>query len=200
MKTALLIIELQRGFFESNPAPWDAEAVIGRINRLAARAQPRGPDLHPAARGGGSGPGPRLAGLGARPQAAGHAPRHKGALDDDGLVPRDPAARSPRTEGNRRGRRLRLRLRVPHRHDGAPRGVARIRGHDRRRRPHDQRPAQDERRGDPGPPQRDPPADIELRARDPDGSLRHPLGLAGPARAPRLARGGRLRSAPSARP
>jgi len=43
MKTALLIIELQRGFFESNPAPWDAEAVIGRINRLAARAQPRAP-------------------------------------------------------------------------------------------------------------------------------------------------------------
>ena len=39
MKTALLIIDVQRGFFEAEPAPADAGAVIGRINGLAARAR-----------------------------------------------------------------------------------------------------------------------------------------------------------------
>ena len=42
MKTALLIIDMQRGFFEADPAPADAEAVIGRINQLADRARARG--------------------------------------------------------------------------------------------------------------------------------------------------------------
>jgi nicotinamidase-related amidase len=42
MKAALLIIDVQRGFFEADPAPADAEAVIGRINQLAARARSRG--------------------------------------------------------------------------------------------------------------------------------------------------------------
>jgi len=42
MKTALLIIDVQRGFLEGDAAPPDAEAVIARINALAARARARG--------------------------------------------------------------------------------------------------------------------------------------------------------------
>lgn len=41
MKAALLIIDVQRGFFEADPAPADSDATLGRINQLAARARAR---------------------------------------------------------------------------------------------------------------------------------------------------------------
>jgi nicotinamidase-related amidase len=39
MKTALLIIDVQRGLFDNTPRPADADGVIARINDLAARAR-----------------------------------------------------------------------------------------------------------------------------------------------------------------
>jgi nicotinamidase-related amidase len=39
MKTALLIIDVQQGLFDETPGPADAEAVIGCINALSARAR-----------------------------------------------------------------------------------------------------------------------------------------------------------------
>jgi len=42
MKSALLVIDVQRGLFEAVPAPYDADAVVGRINSLATRARTAG--------------------------------------------------------------------------------------------------------------------------------------------------------------
>jgi nicotinamidase-related amidase len=42
LKTALLIVDVQRGFFEADDAPADAQSVIGRINLMADRARARG--------------------------------------------------------------------------------------------------------------------------------------------------------------
>ncbi len=42
MKTALLVIDVQRGLFALNPPPYEANAVVDRINRLAARARRAG--------------------------------------------------------------------------------------------------------------------------------------------------------------
>ena len=42
MKTALLIIDVQRGLFDDEPRPFEADAVIARINALAARARESG--------------------------------------------------------------------------------------------------------------------------------------------------------------
>jgi nicotinamidase-related amidase len=39
MKNALLIIDVQQGLFDETPAPAEADAVIERINALAARAR-----------------------------------------------------------------------------------------------------------------------------------------------------------------
>lgn len=39
MKSALLVIDVQRGIFETTPPPFEADAVIERINSLAARAR-----------------------------------------------------------------------------------------------------------------------------------------------------------------
>ena len=39
MKNALLIIDVQQGLFDETPAPADADAVIERINALAAQAR-----------------------------------------------------------------------------------------------------------------------------------------------------------------
>jgi nicotinamidase-related amidase len=39
MNTALLVIDVQRGLFEPEPRPFEADAVIARINALAARAR-----------------------------------------------------------------------------------------------------------------------------------------------------------------
>lgn len=39
MKNALLIIDVQQGLFDETPGPADADAVIERINALAARAR-----------------------------------------------------------------------------------------------------------------------------------------------------------------
>lgn len=42
MKTALLVIDVQRGLFETAPPPFEAEAVVQRINRLARAAREAG--------------------------------------------------------------------------------------------------------------------------------------------------------------
>jgi len=39
MKSALLIIDVQRGLFDSEPRPFEADLVISRINALAERAR-----------------------------------------------------------------------------------------------------------------------------------------------------------------
>ena len=39
MGAALLVIDVQRGLFASEPRPFDADAVVERINQLAARAR-----------------------------------------------------------------------------------------------------------------------------------------------------------------
>jgi nicotinamidase-related amidase len=39
MKSALLVIDVQRGLFDKLPRPHEAEAVVDRINSLAARAR-----------------------------------------------------------------------------------------------------------------------------------------------------------------
>lgn len=39
MKTALLVIDVQRGLFDLEPRPFEADAVIRRINRLAQSAR-----------------------------------------------------------------------------------------------------------------------------------------------------------------
>lgn len=39
MKTALLVIDVQRGLFDETPRPFEAEAVIERINTLTAKAR-----------------------------------------------------------------------------------------------------------------------------------------------------------------
>jgi nicotinamidase-related amidase len=39
MKTALLVIDVQRGLFDLEPRPFEADAVIQRINRLARSAR-----------------------------------------------------------------------------------------------------------------------------------------------------------------
>jgi nicotinamidase-related amidase len=42
MKSALLVIDVQRALFGEEPRPFEADAVIGRINALAARARDAG--------------------------------------------------------------------------------------------------------------------------------------------------------------
>ncbi|WP_024303739.1 cysteine hydrolase family protein [Pseudogulbenkiania sp. MAI-1] len=42
MKTALLIIDVQRGLFDDEPRPYEADAVVERINALAGRARTHG--------------------------------------------------------------------------------------------------------------------------------------------------------------
>lgn len=42
MKSALLVIDVQRGLFESTPPPYDADAVVTRINSLTTRARAAG--------------------------------------------------------------------------------------------------------------------------------------------------------------
>ncbi|WP_427912654.1 cysteine hydrolase family protein [Ramlibacter sp. MMS24-I3-19] len=39
MKSALLVIDVQRALFDAGPRPFEADAVVGRINVLAARAR-----------------------------------------------------------------------------------------------------------------------------------------------------------------
>ncbi|MFZ6648225.1 cysteine hydrolase family protein [Undibacterium sp. TJN25] len=39
MKSALIVIDVQRGLFDAEPRPADADAVISRINSLTARAR-----------------------------------------------------------------------------------------------------------------------------------------------------------------
>ena len=39
MKSALLIIDVQSGLFDGEPRPFEADAVVARINALAARAR-----------------------------------------------------------------------------------------------------------------------------------------------------------------
>ena len=39
MKSALLIIDVQSGLFDDEPRPFEADAVVARINALAARAR-----------------------------------------------------------------------------------------------------------------------------------------------------------------
>ncbi len=39
MKTALLVIDVQRGLFESTPGPFEGEAVVQRINLLTEQAR-----------------------------------------------------------------------------------------------------------------------------------------------------------------
>ena len=39
MSTALLVIDVQRGLFDANPRPFEADAVVARINALSARAR-----------------------------------------------------------------------------------------------------------------------------------------------------------------
>jgi nicotinamidase-related amidase len=39
MRTALLVSDVQRGLFEPEPRPFEADAVVARINALAARAR-----------------------------------------------------------------------------------------------------------------------------------------------------------------
>jgi nicotinamidase-related amidase len=42
MKTALLVIDVQRGLFDDAPRPYEADAVVDRINSLATRARAAG--------------------------------------------------------------------------------------------------------------------------------------------------------------
>ena len=42
MSLALLVIDVQRGLFETDPPPADAAHVVTRINGLAARARAKG--------------------------------------------------------------------------------------------------------------------------------------------------------------
>ncbi len=42
MKTALMVIDVQRGLFDTQPPPAEADAVIARINELSARARAAG--------------------------------------------------------------------------------------------------------------------------------------------------------------
>ncbi len=42
MKPALLVIDVQRGLFEPQPRPFEADAVLGRIRGLVARARRAG--------------------------------------------------------------------------------------------------------------------------------------------------------------
>ncbi|SMF31498.1 cysteine hydrolase family protein [Pseudogulbenkiania subflava] len=42
MKTALLIIDVQRGLFDDEPRPYEADAVVERINTLAGRTRAHG--------------------------------------------------------------------------------------------------------------------------------------------------------------
>jgi nicotinamidase-related amidase len=42
MKTALLVIDVQRGLFDDAPRPFEADAVLARINTLSARARAAG--------------------------------------------------------------------------------------------------------------------------------------------------------------
>ncbi|GAB3267443.1 cysteine hydrolase family protein [Chitinimonas naiadis] len=47
MKSALLIIDVQRGLFDETPRPEEADAVIARINDMASRARAAGqPVIH----------------------------------------------------------------------------------------------------------------------------------------------------------
>ncbi len=39
MRTALLVIDVQRAFFEAEPRPHEADAVVDRINALSSRAR-----------------------------------------------------------------------------------------------------------------------------------------------------------------
>ena len=39
MKTSLLVIDVQRGLFEKEPRPHEADVVVDRINSLTARAR-----------------------------------------------------------------------------------------------------------------------------------------------------------------
>ena len=42
MNLALLVIDVQRGLFEPQPPPAEADAVVGRINVLSAKAREAG--------------------------------------------------------------------------------------------------------------------------------------------------------------
>lgn len=42
MKSALLVIDVQRGLFDEHPRPYEADDVVNRINTLAARARDAG--------------------------------------------------------------------------------------------------------------------------------------------------------------
>ena len=42
MNTALLIIDVQRAFFDATPRPYEADAVVSRINELARQARAMG--------------------------------------------------------------------------------------------------------------------------------------------------------------
>lgn len=42
MKSALLVIDVQRGLFDDSPRPFEADAVVDRINGLTARARAAG--------------------------------------------------------------------------------------------------------------------------------------------------------------
>ena len=42
MKSAVVIIDVQRGYFDAEPRPADADAVIARINALTSRARQAG--------------------------------------------------------------------------------------------------------------------------------------------------------------
>jgi nicotinamidase-related amidase len=42
MKSALLVIDVQRGLFDDEPRPYEADAVVDRINSLTARARSAG--------------------------------------------------------------------------------------------------------------------------------------------------------------
>ena len=41
-KTAVLVIDVQRGLFDDAPRPYEADAVVERINALTARARAAG--------------------------------------------------------------------------------------------------------------------------------------------------------------
>jgi nicotinamidase-related amidase len=43
--TAVLVIDVQRGLFCTEPAPFEAEAVVARINAVTARARQAGPPV-----------------------------------------------------------------------------------------------------------------------------------------------------------
>jgi nicotinamidase-related amidase len=42
MKSALLVIDVQHGLFDQHPRPYEADAVVNRINALASRARDAG--------------------------------------------------------------------------------------------------------------------------------------------------------------